>query len=52
VTGAYAALLACVWGAIPRFKSEIINELIWNGVTVVGGMFAPHLLSFLFGLFA
>jgi hypothetical protein len=52
VIGAYAALLACAWVAIPRFKSEFINELGWNGVTIVGGMFAPHLLSFLFGLFA
>lgn len=52
VIGAYAALLVGAWTAIPRFKSEFINEFIWNGVTIVGGLFAPHLLSLLFGLFA
>ncbi len=50
VVGVYAALLAGAWAAAPRFKSGFVNASIHTGVTVVGGVFAPHLLSFLFGL--
>lgn len=51
VIGAYAALLAGAWAAVPRFKSGFIDEAIHTGVTVVGGVFAPHALSSLFGSF-
>lgn len=50
VVGVYAALLAGAWAAGPRFRSEFVNEWIRNCVTIVGGVFGPHLLSFLFGL--
>jgi hypothetical protein len=50
VIGVYAAILATVWAALPRPKSEFVREWICNGVTIIGGVFAPHTLSFLFGL--
>ena len=51
VVGAYAAILAAVWAAVPRSRFELVNELVRTGVTIVGGMFAPHTLTSLFGLF-
>ena len=51
VVGAYAALVAAVWGATPRPRSEFVDEFIRTGVTIVGGGSAPHLLTFLFSLF-
>jgi hypothetical protein len=50
VVGVYAGILAIAWAAVPTFKFEFMNELIRTGTTIVGGVFAPHLLSFLFGL--
>lgn len=48
--GFYAAILAVVWAVVPRFKYAFVNEVIFTGGIIVGGMFAPHTLSFLFGL--
>jgi hypothetical protein len=48
--GVYAAILTTVWAAVARFKFEFINELLFTGMMIVGGLFAPHMLSFIFGL--
>lgn len=50
VVGAYAAALAAGWAAVPRFKSEFLEEWSFIGVTIGGGIFAPHTLSFIAGL--
>jgi hypothetical protein len=46
----HAAVLADVCTAVPRSKYEFINEVIFTGVIIVGGTFAPHTLSFIAGL--
>ncbi len=43
----YAALLAACWMAIPRFKIGFFNELVFTGSWILGGLFAPHILTML-----
>lgn len=47
VIALYAALLAACWLAIPRFKIGFLNELIFTGSWILGGLFAPHILTML-----
>ena len=47
VIALYAALLAACWLATPRFQTGFLNELIFTGSWVLGGLYAPHILTLL-----
>lgn len=50
VIGVYAALLAAAWMAVPRSRSEFVNEGVWIALMCLGGVFAPHTLCVLIDL--
>ncbi len=43
----YAALLAACWMAIPRSKIGFLNEFVYIGSLILGGLFAPHIMTML-----
>lgn len=42
----YASVIATVWRVVPAFKYQILNEFIFTGSVLLGGIFAPHVLTF------
>lgn len=50
--GCYAAALAGFWAAIARFESKLMDEFVFTGTMIVGGVFAPHALCFIADLIA
>ncbi len=42
----YAAAIACIWCVMSTSKYQILNEFVFTGLVILGGIFAPHVLTF------
>lgn len=45
VTAPFAGSVTFVWSVIPTSRFEFVNETIFAGTIILGGLFTPHVLS-------